>query len=91
MDTCIVLRVPVEHFSILPRSDDSLSTACTADPAWQESVLLFFSTLFERVAVMNAILDFMSSWYFIGGMIFLLVLLVAFLVYRLVFAKKEED
>ncbi len=40
---------------------------------------------------MGAILDFMGSWYFMGGCIFLLVVLVAFLVYRLVFAKKEED
>ena len=35
-------------------------------------------------------MNFVNSWYFIGGMAFLLAVLVAFLVYRLMFAKKEE-
>jgi hypothetical protein len=47
--------------------------------------------ILERVAVMGAIVDFMSTGWFIGGCIFLLVVLGGFLVYRLVFAKKEED
>jgi hypothetical protein len=35
--------------------------------------------------------EFTSSWTFIGIMATLLVILVAFLVYRLVFAKKDEE
>jgi hypothetical protein len=36
-------------------------------------------------------MDFFSSWTFIGIMVFLLLVLVAFLAYRLMFAKKEEE
>jgi hypothetical protein len=40
---------------------------------------------------MEAVWDFMGSYTFMAIMGVLLVLLVAFLVYRLVFAKKGED
>lgn len=36
-------------------------------------------------------MDFFSSWAFMGIMAALLVILVAFLVYRLVFMKKEDE
>jgi hypothetical protein len=40
---------------------------------------------------MDALMEFLSSYTFMAIMGVLLVLLVAFLVYRLVFAKKGED
>ncbi len=40
---------------------------------------------------MDKVWEFMGSYYFMAIMGVLLVLLVAFLIYRLVFAKKEED
>jgi hypothetical protein len=40
---------------------------------------------------MDAFLEFTQSWTFIGIMVALLAILVAFLVYRLVFAKKGDE
>jgi hypothetical protein len=37
------------------------------------------------------LMSFMDNWYFIGGCIFLLVVLGGFLAYRLFFNKQDDD
>jgi hypothetical protein len=63
--------------------------ACARRPVWKVVVAITSSTFYERVGFMD--MDFFSSWTFIGIMVFLLLLLVAFLVYRLMFAKKDDE
>jgi hypothetical protein len=57
-------------------------------PVWKGTVSSQSPKFRERAGA--DIMEFVNSWYFIGGMAFLLVALVAFLVYRLMFAKQEE-
>ena len=37
------------------------------------------------------LMSVVDNWYFIGGCLFLLLVLVGILVYRLMFAKKDEE
>jgi hypothetical protein len=59
--------------------------------AWKEVVPVPSLMFFERVPIMDAVWDFLGSYTFMAIMGVLLVLLIAFLVYRLVFAGKGED
>jgi hypothetical protein len=78
-------------FYSLPGGNDSQSMPPPAAVAWTGIFRSNLQCFLKGVVAVQTILDFTSSWYFIGTLLFLLVALGGFLAYRLMFAKKEDE